>query len=47
MMLQDDSIADYTNDLQTRFGNAWSVVYSIDGAVRPGAEAGHERKSTN
>jgi hypothetical protein len=41
---QDSYLTSYQNDLNTAFGSALSVVYTLSGAARPGSEAGHERQ---
>nr|AVJ41190.1 dye-decolorizing peroxidase [Irpex lacteus] len=39
----DESItAQYRDDLNAKFGDAWTIVYDLDSAARPGNEKGHE-----
>ncbi len=44
MPRQESITAQYRDDLNAKFGDAWTIVYDLDSAARPGAEKGHERE---
>ncbi|KAI0804730.1 hypothetical protein BC629DRAFT_1203838 [Irpex lacteus] len=39
---QDSYLTAYNNDLNKLFGSSLSVIYTLNSAARPGAQAGHE-----